>query len=123
MDETHKILLSSIASNAQVFLHLDGLDECPESDGVREDVLKGIEGLLRQAPNLSILITSRDVPDIRGLMETIEADLICIAAQTVNADIQRYVSTQMSRDQKLSRLDCGTKELVAETLSQKADGM
>lgn len=123
MDETHKIILSSIATNAQVFLHLDGLDEYPESDGVRGDVLEWIEGLLRQAPNLSILITSRDVPDIHGVMEIVEADSICIAAQTVNADIQRYVSTQMLRDQKLSRLDCGTEELVAETLARKADGM
>ena len=122
-DEVQKILLSSIMSYDQVFLHLDALDECPEDDGVRENVLNGIDELLRRAPNVRMLVTSRDVPDVRGLMDTLETDTISIAAQIVNADIRRYVSTQLSRDRKLSRLDLATRTLVEETLSQKADGM
>jgi hypothetical protein len=46
-----------------------------------------------------------------------------VATEVVNADIRKYINTQMIRNPKLSRLDPATKALVEETLLQKADGM
>ncbi|OQN95615.1 hypothetical protein B0A48_18692 [Cryoendolithus antarcticus] len=69
-DELQKILLSSLASYDQVYLHLDALDECPESDGVRQNALNGIGQLLEQAPNVRMLVTSRDVPDLQTLKKS-----------------------------------------------------
>ncbi|RMZ80134.1 hypothetical protein DV736_g6675, partial [Chaetothyriales sp. CBS 134916] len=123
LDELQKILLSCLMSYDNIFLHLDALDECPESDEVRQNVLERVEELLHRAPNVRILATSRDVRSVRCLMEKLGAESISIAAQTVKADIQRYVSTQLSRDGKLSRLDDAKRSLVEQTLSQKADGM
>ncbi|KAK6436813.1 hypothetical protein LTR95_006993 [Oleoguttula sp. CCFEE 5521] len=123
LDELQKILLSSVASYDEVFLHLDALDECPEGDGMRQNVLNGIQQLLRQAPNVRILVTSRDVSDVRSLMEISGADLMPIIAQTISSDIRKYVSTQVSRDRKFSRLDLATKTMIEETLVQRADGM
>jgi len=60
LDELQDILLTSIASYDELCVHLDALDECPESDGVRRNVLDGIEKLLAQAPNVRMLITSRN---------------------------------------------------------------
>ena len=123
IDELQQILLLSIASYNEVFLHLDALDECPEGDGVRQNVLSGIEQLLEQAQNVRLLATSRNVQDVRCLMESLDASTLSIAAQTVNPDIQRYISTQLSLDSKLARLDLPTRTLIEETLSQRADGM
>jgi hypothetical protein len=44
-------------------------------------------------------------------------------AETVDADVRRYVSSQLSRDRKLSRLDLPTQTLIEDTLSKKANGM
>lgn len=123
LDDLQKILFASLASYETVFLHLDAFDECPETDGVRHNVLRGIEELLQQATNVRILLTSRDVPDVRCVVETLEAERLSIAAHTVNRDIQKYIATQLSRDRKLSRLDYNTRTLIGDTLAQKADGM
>ncbi|KAK6435961.1 hypothetical protein LTR95_007848 [Oleoguttula sp. CCFEE 5521] len=122
-DELQTILWSSIAAYNKVYVHLDALDECPEGDGVRQNVLSGIEQLLERLPNVRILVTSRDVPDVRSLMQDTRADLMPIIARRVDADIHKYVLTYVSRDSRLSRLDPATKVLIEETLLEKADGM
>lgn len=113
--------MSSVASYDKVFVHLDALDECPEGDGVRQNVLNSIQQLLEQAQNVRMLVTSRDVPDVHCLLEQLGAKQLSIAAQTVNGDIQKYVSTQVSHHRKLSRLDPSSRTLIEETLAQKAD--
>lgn len=123
IDELQKILISSISSYNKVFLQLDALDECPEGNGVRENVLDGIKQLMERTENVRVLVTSRDVPDVRRLMEELNGEHLSISVQPVNMDIQIYVSTQLSRNFKLSRLDNDTKKLIADTLAQKADGM
>jgi hypothetical protein len=123
LDELQRILHSSVASYDELFLHLDGLDECPEVEDVRQTVLDGVQQLLTRAPNVRVLVTSRDLPDIRSRMEALSATQLNIAAETVDADIGRYVSSQLSRDRKLSRLDLPTRTLIEDTLSNKANGM
>ena len=123
LDELQKIVQCCIASYDVVFLHLDALDECPEGDEVRQNVLEHTEQLLQSVPSVQMLATSRDVPDIRACMEKLGAEQMSTSTRTVDADIQKYVSTQLSRDRKLSRLDAATRTLIEETLSQKADGM
>ncbi|KAK0950685.1 hypothetical protein LTR91_025479, partial [Friedmanniomyces endolithicus] len=121
LDELQKILLASIASYDKVFLNLDALDECPEGDEVRQHVLDGIEELLKRAQKIRVLITSRDVPDVRSVVEKLRAQALSIEARTVHADIQKYVSTQISRDLRLSRLE-SSRTMIEDTLVQKADG-
>lgn len=123
LDELQKILISSISSYDRVFLHLDALDECPEKDETRQNVLDGVADILEEAPNIQILVTSRDLPDVRCFMQELDADMLPIAAERVNADIQKYVSTQLSQGRKLSRLSSASKTLIEETLARKSDGM
>jgi len=56
-------------------------------------------------------------------MEVLGATQLNIVAETVDADIGRYVSSQLSRDRKLSRLDLASRTLIEDTLSNKANGM
>jgi len=122
-DELKKILLASIVSYDVVYIHLDALDECPKSDGVRQKVTCGIVELVEQTPNTQFLTTSRDVPDVRSIMEKSSADPMPLVTQAVDADIQRYVAAELARDHKFSRLDPTVKEMIEATLMEKADGM
>lgn len=124
-EELQQILLASFQSFDRIFCHLDALDECPWSDGERQRILDGLEKLLGdgRAQNAHFIMTSRDLPDIRQLMEQLDAQSICLSSQRVDADIHRYVSTQLDRVPKLSRLDSTTKSLVEENLTQRSDGM
>ena len=90
---------------------------------VRHMVLDGVQQLLTRVPNVRVLVTSRDMPDIRSRMEVLGATQLNIVAETVDADIGRYVSSQLSRDRKLSRLDLASRTLIEDTLSNKANGM
>jgi hypothetical protein len=122
-EELEKVLHAALASYERVFCHLDALDECPEENGARQRMLDSVERLLRQAPNMYLIATSRDELGIRYAMEQLGVMSICLTSKKVNPDIQRYVSKQLTRIPKLSRLDTATKELVQKTLTEKADGM
>ena len=123
VEELEKILLACIQSYDELFLLLDALDECPEVGKVRQNVLDGLERLASEAPNIRTFVTSREVSDVGESMETLGADLVSVAARSVDADIQRYISSQLSRDRKLSKLDKTTKKLIEDTISRRADGM
>lgn len=123
VDFLESVLNSSIEAYDIVFLVLDALDESPDDDDVRHDVLDGVERLCQCLPNLKIVATSRDVRDVRETMAVLSADSVDIATSAVNADIRRYVSAELLRDRRLRRLDAKMRALVVETISSKADGM
>ena len=123
VDELEKILLACSQSHGDLFLLLDALDECPEVGEVRQNVLDGLGRLAQQASNIKMLMTSRETTDVRESMATLGANSMSIAVRSVDADIQRYISSQLSRDRKLSKLDVTTKNLIEDTISQQADGM
>ncbi|KAK5675910.1 hypothetical protein LTS10_011642 [Elasticomyces elasticus] len=122
LDELRVILSACLASYGRVYLYLDGIDECPGFNKVRQNVLDGLEQLLARAPCVPVLITSRDVSDVRCFVEKFGAGLLSIPARAMDADIEKYVSTQLSRDHRLSCLDYATRRLIGETLAHKADG-
>jgi len=123
LDDLEKILLSCVESYNEALVLLDALDECPEDNDVRQEMLEWLAKLAQSAPNLRIFGTSRELPDIRESMEKLGAYPIPIATDSVDADICKYVTTQLSRNHRLSRLDQTTKTLIQETISSKADGM
>lgn len=122
-DELESILLSMVASYDAVYLHLDALDECSEEADVRQNLLERLEKISGMASNLQILATSRELRDVHETMDILQATKLLIPPSAVHVDIQKFVSTEISRDRKLGRLDTATRSLVEKTISQKADGM
>jgi hypothetical protein len=123
VEALEEILLSSMGQYDEIILVLDALDECPEYEEARRNVLDGLERLARTASNLNILATSREVRDIHDCMDSLGADVVPISTQSVDADIWRYVGSEMSRVRRLSRLDENLKTLILKTFAEKADGM
>ena len=113
-----------------VYLIIDALDECSNSSGIpssRERVLLLIKELVElRLPNLHICVTSRPEIDIRGVLELLTAHRVSIHEQSgQKKDILDYVRSIVYSNSEpiMRRWRTEDKELVIETLAERADGM
>ncbi|KEF58579.1 uncharacterized protein A1O9_06505 [Exophiala aquamarina CBS 119918] len=114
-------LHSAIARKQHVYLLVDALDEVPQS-ARGGDVLPTIQTIRDwKLPGLHLLVTSRDVVDIRQSLQATGEAAINLRNDSVNKDISQYVSDILKFDPQLSRWGehC---ETIREHLSLKADG-
>jgi hypothetical protein len=123
LDELEKILLASIRSYSTVYLLIDALDECPGDHETRQSVLARIERLTQDAPNLRILVTSRELDKIRSSMEALMAEPLRVTVRAVDDDIQLYLAKEISRDRSLCELSPDMRTLIESTIASQADGM
>jgi hypothetical protein len=111
-----------------IYLLLDALDECPSTIGLpppRERVLEVVKGLIKlNLPNLRLCVTSRPEIDIRTSLEPLTSNQISLHDQIgQRKDIADYVRSVVYSDGNMRRWRTEDKELVIETLSERADGM
>ena len=87
-----KLLETFICGSEPVYIILDGLDECDESE--REQLLKTMLGLCQNCPNLHVLVSSRKEVDIRRALgkncETL------IVEEKNRTDIKRFVTREIN---------------------------
>ena len=120
----------SLADQLPTYLIIDALDESPNTSGIpspRETVLQLLEDLVNLSlPNLHICVTSRPEIDIRNVLEPLTFHQVSLHDESgQKKDIAGYVrSVVYSRsEQIMRRWKMEDKELVIETLSERADGM
>ena len=112
------------------YLIIDALDESPNSPGIpspREKVLQLVEELVELClPSVHICVTSRPEIDIRNVLEPLTSRRVSLHDQSgQKEDIADYVrSVVYSRsEQIMRRWRTEDKELVINSLSERADGM
>ena len=112
------------------YLIVDALDESPNTPGIpspRESVLQLFKELVDLSlPNLHICVTSRPEIDIRNVLEPLTSRRVSLHDQNgQKKDIADYVRSVVYSDseQIMRRWRMEDKELVVETLSERADGM
>jgi hypothetical protein len=112
------------------YLILDAIDECPDTSGIpspRERVLQFVKDLIDlRLPNLQICVTSRPEIDIRSILEPLTCRRVSLHDQTgQRKDIEDYVRSVVYSDRQpiMRRWRKEDKDLVIETLSERADGM
>jgi NACHT domain len=112
------------------YLIIDALDESPNAPGIpspRERVLQLLEELINLSlPNLHICVTSRPEIDIRNVLEPLTSRRVSLHDQTgQKEDIADYIRSVVysNSEQIMRRWRVEDKELVVETLSERADGM
>jgi hypothetical protein len=118
---------------APTYIIIDALDECPnvsKSIGVprsRQKVLEFVQELVQlRLPNFHICVTSRPEFDIRSSLEQLAHFKVSLHDQVgQREDIAEYVRSVVYSDKELvmKKWRQELKELVIETLSQRADGM
>ncbi|KAI0264040.1 hypothetical protein BGY98DRAFT_1086079 [Russula aff. rugulosa BPL654] len=111
-----------------VYLIIDALDECPDTSGLpspREQVLDLVKELVElSTPNLRLCVTSRPEIDIRRALEPLTSLRVSLHEQSgQKQDIVDYVTSVVQSDAKMRRWRDEDKNLVIETLSERADGM
>jgi hypothetical protein len=129
-DELIKCLIHilELQRQAPIFLIVDGLDECPNTDALpspRENVLTLLGGLIKsQYPNVRICVTSRPEEDIKVILEPLTFRSISLHNEKgQKEDIEKYIKSVVNTSPKMQRWKLEHKELVIDVLTKKADGM
>ena len=119
-----------LVAHGQVFLVLDALDECPDSSGIpppRSEVLQLVKELVDlRLRGLFICATSRPEVDIRAMLQPLASRSVSLHDESgQKADIDDYVRNivNSSSSAAMRRWRADDKNLVIETLTERADGM
>jgi hypothetical protein len=91
--------------------------------GTRRNLLDCLERISEKAPRLRIFATCRELQGIKEGTDSLQAEIVLISEHLVDADIRKYVASELSRHRRLRRLGGATKILIMETFAEKADGM
>jgi len=118
----------TLPGHPPVYLIIDALDECPDTSGMpspREQVLDLLKELVELSfPNLHLCVTSRPEVDIRTALEPLTSCQVSLHDQSgQKKDIIKYITSVVHSDLKMRRWRDEDKELVIDTLSERADGM
>jgi hypothetical protein len=113
---------------APVYLIVDALDECPNTDAVtspRDEVLALIQELIKsQIPNLRICVTSRPETDIKDVLDPLIPRSVSLHDESgQKIDIEDYIKSVINTNLKNKRWKAEDKQLVIDVLTKKADGM
>jgi NACHT domain len=113
-----------------IYLIFDALDECSNTSGIPSDrnrVLQLVKELIDlHLPDLHICVTSRPEVDIREVLEPLTSLRVSLHDQSGQLkDIEDYIRSVVYSDSEpiMRRWRNEDKELVIESLSERADGM
>ncbi|KAI0249056.1 hypothetical protein BJV78DRAFT_1284306 [Lactifluus subvellereus] len=113
-----------------IYIIVDAVDECPNNIGTpspREKVLDFLKNLIgSKHSNLYMCITSRPEQDIQTTLSPFSSGSRRVSLHEEGGqreDIMKYVRSFVYDDEAMRRWRAEDKELVINTLSERADGM
>ena len=120
----------TLPDHPPVYLIMDAVDECPNNSGIptpRERILQLIQQLVElRLPHLHICVTSRPEIDIQYVLDPLTSLKVSLHDQTgQKEDIAEYIRSIVYSDseQIMKRWRAEDKEIVIETLTERANGM
>jgi hypothetical protein len=118
----------ALPGHGKVYMIVDALDESPNRPGIpspREKVLQLIKELVNlRHPDIRVCVTSRPEVDIRTVLEPLASHDVSLHDQAgQRSDIVNYVKSVVDSDANLQKWRRKDRQLVIDTLSQKANGM
>jgi hypothetical protein len=119
-----------LLAQGRIFIILDALDECPDSLGIpspRGEVLQLVKELVDlRLHGLHICATSRPEVDIRAVLQPLAFRSVSLHDESgQKTDIADYIRNVVnsSPSAAMRRWRAEDKDLVIETLTERADGM
>ena len=119
-----------LSGQLPIFVILDALDECSstaETPSPREKVLDFVEKIVGSGHlNLFICITSRPEQDIQSFLNPLTSESRRVSLHDEigqREDIRRYLDSFVHTDRAMRRWKEEDKQLVINTLSERAGGM
>ena len=120
----------TLPNQCPVYLIFDALDECPDTSEIptpREQVLHLVKELVGlRLSSIHICVTSRPEVNIRNALEGLASFSVSLHNESgQNEDIAKYIKSvvRSPSDTHMKRWREEDKNLVIQTLSDKADGM
>jgi hypothetical protein len=118
----------SLPGQAPTYIIVDAVDECPNLSGTpsaREEVLELIEELVDlKLRNVHLCMASRPEMDIRMVLEPLTTLKISLHDESgQKEDIIKYIKFIVRSDRSMRRWKEEDKQLVIDTLSDRADSM
>jgi ribonuclease D len=122
------LALPDLPGHGRVYLIVDALDESPNRPGIpspREKVLQLMKDLVGlRHPDTRVCITSRPEVDIRTLLEPLASHTLSLHDEAGQwRDIVNYVKSVVESDANMRNWRPDDRQLVIDSLSQKANGM
>ena len=120
----------TLSDEGPTYLIIDVIDECPNISGIpspRERALQFVKELVDLSlPELHVCVTSRPEIDIRNILEPLTSCRVSLHDQSgQKEDIENYVRSVVYSDSEpiMRRWRKEDRDLVIETLTERADGM
>lgn len=117
--EYTNLLRLAVQSYSKVLVVIDALDECNEVDGTRKALISELRKL---KPQLNLLVTSRDIPNLQRQLQ----DATRLEIQASDEDIRNYIEERISSSDRLSmyvKKDSSLQKVMIDTVTKNAQGM
>ena len=119
LNELARLLQQEAALYSAIFVVVDALDECPEHNGTRENLLTELQ---RLPQNTRLLITSRYSQSIEEIFENVPF----IDIRATDQDVRRYAEARIGREKllaKQTRQNPALMEDIIKTIVENCQGM
>jgi hypothetical protein len=130
IDELKKCLMDMLIlpGQAPTYIIIDAVDECPNFPGrpsARDEVLELIDEIIDlKLPNVYLCVASRPEMDIRMVLEPLTCLKVSLHDESgQKEDLIEYIKSVVRSDRSMRKWKEEDKQLVIDTLSDKADGM
>jgi hypothetical protein len=117
-DEVFSALQGVLAHYSTVYIVVDALDECQDSDGTRRQFLARLRDL-QAGRDVRLMATSRSIPEIVDAFN--EAPQLEVQAS--REDVKRFVAGQLYRLPRCIQREPALQEIVQEKIVEAVDGM
>ena len=114
-----KILKTMIASLPDVFICIDGLDECLQKN--RRELLESLRDIMRASPTTRVFLSGR--PHIRDEVKRYFAEAIMIAVVPTMEDIEGYLEMRLDRDPTPGAMDENLRAEIMEVIPRNISQM
>ncbi|KAM0799116.1 ankyrin repeat-containing domain protein [Usnea florida] len=119
LPEYIELLKMQMDSLTRVYIIIDALDECTQTNGVRDELFEGVTML---PECVSIMITSRYIPDLEILLE----NALRLDIRAHDEDVHIHVVSRLKAEKHWARrirLDSGLQSKIAKSIVERTHGM
>jgi len=113
------ILKTELASLPEVFICIDGLDECLPKN--RRELLESLRNIVQASPTTQVFLSGR--PHIREEVKRWFAEAVMIAVIPPIADIERYLKMRLDNDPMPSAMDDNLRAEIMRVIPRKISQM
>ena len=114
-----EMLKTTIASLPEVFICIDGLDECLPKN--RRELLESLQDIARASPTTRMFLSGR--PHIRDEIRRYFSKAIVIAVIPTIRDIQRYLNMRLDKDPTPGAMDENLRAEIMRVIPRKISQM